>query len=168
MKRPIGVATAVLVGVIAVDCDPPRATAPTLTSPLLAAATRTAISATAPLTIQDPGTMWVSGDIVHVRDLVLVGPVSGDITGTITIVARLDVSQATGNGTTSGTFTITGTVGGWEGSFQGKFDAGVFSDALVARGSGAFEGQILRGSLVQTAPTSNVVRLTGTILNPGG
>jgi len=168
MKRSIGVATVGLVGAIAVGCDAPRTTAPTFTDPLFAMATTTTITATAPLTVADPGTMWVSGGIVHVRDLVLVGPVSGDITGTITIVARLDVSQATGNGTTSGTFTITGTVGGWEGSFQGKFDAGVFSDALVARGSGAFEGQILRGSLVQTAPTSNVVRLTGTILNPGG
>jgi len=112
--------------------------------------------------------MWVSGGIVHVRDLVLVGPVSGDITGSIRTVGRLNVMLATGNGTASGTFTIVDVVGTWEGTFQGKFDGGVFFDKLVAHGTGAYEGQILRGSLAQTAPTSNIVRLTGTILNPSG
>ena len=168
MKRSIGVGTVVLVGVTALGCDSPQATAPSLTSPLFAAATTTAITATAPLTIAAPGRMWVSGGIVHVRDLVLVGPVSGDITGTITTVARLDVAQATGDGTVSGTFTISGAAGGWEGSFHGNFDGGVFSDRLIGRGTGANEGQILRGSIAQTAPTTNVVQLTGTILNPGG
>ncbi len=168
MKRSIGVATVGLVGAIAVGCDAPRTTAPTFTDPLFAMATTTTITATAPLTVADPGTMWVSGGIVHVRDLVLVGPVSGDITGSIRTVGRLNVMLATGNGTASGTFTIVDVVGTWEGTFQGKFDGGVFFDKLVAHGTGAYEGQILRGSLAQTAPTSNIVRLTGTILNPGG
>jgi len=168
MKRPIDIMTVVLVGATAVGCDSPRPTAPTLTSPLFAAATTTPVTATGPLTVADPGSTQVSGGTLHVRDLVLSGPVSGDITGTITTVARLEVVQATGNGTASGTFTISGAAGSWEGSFHGKFDAGVFSGGLVARGTGAYEGQILRGSLAQTAPTTNVVQLTGTILNPGG
>jgi len=168
MKRPIGVATVVLVGVIAVGCDSARSTAPTITGPLFAAATTTTITASAPLTIADPGTIRVSGGVVHVRDLVLVGPVSGDITGTIETVGNLNVMQATSNGTAFGTFTITEAAGAWDGRFQGSFDAGVFSGTLVARGSGEREGLILRGSLAQTSPTTNVVQLTGTILNPGG
>jgi hypothetical protein len=167
MKRPTDIATVLLLGATAVGCDSPGPTAPTLTSRLSAAATITAVTATGPLTTADAGTSWVSGGTVHVRDLVLEGPVSGDITGTITVVASVDVVQATGTGATSGTFTINGAAGAWEGRFHGTFDAGVFSGGLVARGTGAYEGQILRASLAQTAPTSNVVQLTGTILNPG-
>jgi hypothetical protein len=168
MTRPISAATVVLVGLTAIGCDSPRSTAPTLTSPLFAAATITAVTATGPLTIADSGSTLLAGGTLHIRDLVLTGPVSGDITGTITTVARVSVLQASGNGTASGTFTIGGAAGAWTGYFKGRFDAGVFSGGLVARGTGAYAGQILRASLAQTGPTTNVVRLTGTILNPGG
>ena len=43
---------------------------------------------------------------------------------------------------------------------------GVFSGKLVAHGTGAFAGQILRGSLSQTAP-NRIYFLTGTILTTG-
>jgi hypothetical protein len=168
MNRPTDIATILLLGVTAAACDSPGPAAPTLDRPLFAAATMTAITATGPLTIADSGSTCLSGGTLHVRDLVLEGPVSGDITGTITTVANVEVVRATGNGTASGTFTISGVAGAWTGHFNGRFDAGVFSGRLVARGTGAYAGQILRGDLAQTGPTTNVVRLTGTILNPGG
>jgi len=167
MNRP-DIATILLLGVTAAACDSPGPAAPALDRPLFAAATMTAITATGPLTIAVSGTTSLSGGILHVRHLVLVGPVSGDITGTITTVANVEVVQATGNGTASGTFTISSAAGAWTGHFNGRFDAGVFSGRLVARGTGAYAGQILRANLAQTGPTTNVVRLTGTILNPGG
>ncbi|HEY3279466.1 MAG TPA: hypothetical protein VGJ83_03065 [Gemmatimonadales bacterium] len=168
MKRPTDIATVLLLGATAVGCDSPGPVAPSVTSPLFAAATITAVTATGPLTTADSGTSWVSGGTLHVRNLVLEGPVSGDITGTITTVARVDVVQVTGTGAASGTFTISGAAGTWNGVFHGTFDAGVFSGGLVGRGTGAYEGQILRARLAQTGPATNVVRLTGTILNPGG
>ena len=112
----------------------------------------------------------VSGGIFHLRNQTQSGPVTGDITGTVTVVGRSDVEVATMTGTGSGKFTITGTgvdAGGtWEGSFEGRFDGGVFSGKLVTHGTGAFAGQILRGSISQTAP-NRIYFLTGTILTTG-
>jgi hypothetical protein len=162
MKYPTAVATVVLAAVTAAGCDASRLTAPTPTTQLLAAPTTTPAAASAPLTVADPGTTRSSGDTVHVRDLVLVGPVSGDITGTIMTVANLNGVPTTGTGTASGTFTISGAAGDWEGNFHGQFDAGVFSGRLAAKGTGAYDGQTLRGSLAQV-PGTNVVQLTGTI-----
>ena len=166
MKRRIQAAAAVLAGVIALGCEQPPPSAPTLTGPLFAAATTTDITATATLTITDPGNQWVSGGIFHLRNQTQSGPVTGDITGTVTVTGRSDVTVADMTGTGSGKFTITAGAGTWEGSFEGRFDGGVFSGKLVTHGTGAFAGQILRGSISQTAP-NRIYFLTGTILTTG-
>ncbi len=169
MERHIGVATVVLAAVIAVGCEQPLPSAPTLTRPLFAAATTMDIMATAgPLTITDSGKVWISdSSILHIRNQTQTGPVTGDIVGAVTVTGRSDVEVATMTGTGSGKFTIAVTSGGtWEGSFEGRFDAGLFSGKLVAHGSGALAGQLLRGSLSQTAP-NRVYFLTGTILTTG-
>jgi len=170
MKWRIEAAAAVLAGVIALGCEQPPPSAPTLTGPLFAAATTTDITTTTTLTITDPGTLRVSGGVAHTRDQTQSGTVSGDLTGTTTVMGRSDVAVATMDGTASGEFTITVTapaVGTFEGSFAGTFTGGVFSGKTVGQGTGAFAGQILRGTISQTAPNMSYT-LTGTILNPGG
>ena len=166
MKRRMGVATVVLAGGIAVGCEEPQPSALAVTGPLFAAATTRSITATAgPLTVAD-GKIWVSDGIQHIRHQTQTGPVTGDIVGSVTVVGRSDV-KATMTGTGSGKFTIAVTSGGtWEGSFEGRFDAGLFSGKLVAQGTGALAGQLLRGSVSQTAP-NRIYFLTGTILTTG-
>jgi hypothetical protein len=120
------------------------------------------------LTITDPGKQWVSDDnIAHTRGQIQNGPVSGDLSGSIMVMGRADVTVATQTGTGSGKFTITATGGTWEGRFEGRFDGGVFFGKLVANGTGDFAGLILRGTISQTEP-NRFYMLTGTILNPGG
>src|SRR5207249_1249531 len=153
MKRRIQAAATVLAGVIALGCEQPPPSAPTLTGPLFAAATTTDITATATLTVTDPGNQWVSGGIFHLRNQTQSGPVTGDITGTVTVTGRSDVTVADMTGKGSGKFTITAGAGTWEGSCEGSFDGRVFSGKLVTQGIGAFAGQILRGGMSQTEPT---------------
>ncbi len=89
MKRRIGAATVVLAGVITVGCEQPQPSAPTLTPPLFAAATTTPVTATVTLTITAPGKQWLSDDsIAHIRDQTQSGSVSGDLTGTATVMGR--------------------------------------------------------------------------------
>jgi hypothetical protein len=119
------------------------------------------------LTITDPGKQWASDDgIAHIRHQVQTGPVSRDLSGSIMVTGRSDVTVATQTGTGSGKFTITATGGTWEGRFGGTFDGGVFSGKLVAHGTGDFAGSLLRGTISQTEPNRSYT-LTGTILNPG-
>src|SRR6266516_1669425 len=106
MKRRIEAAAAVLAGVIAFGCEQPPPSAPTLTGPLFAAATTMDITTTTTLTITDPGNQWVSGGIFHVRNQTQSGPVTGDITGTVTVTARSDVAAADMTGTGLGEFPI--------------------------------------------------------------
>lgn len=168
MKRPIAAALFVLAGMLGAGCEQPQATASNLTGPLFAAATTTPVSASGTLTITDPGKQWVSGGIAHTRDQVQTGPVNGDLSGSIVVTGRADLTVATQTGTGSGMFTITATGGGtWEGRFEGRFDGGVFSGKLVAHGTGDFAGSLLRGTISQTMP-NRFYMLTGTILNPGG
>jgi hypothetical protein len=165
MRRSIGAALCVLAGMVGAGCEQP--TAPSLTLPLVAAATTTPVSASGTLTITDPGKQWVSdGSIAHTRDQIQTGPVSGDLSGSIMVTGRADVTVATQTGTGSGKFTITATGGTWEGSFEGRFDGGVFFGKLVAHGTGDFAGSLLRGTISQTEPNRSYT-LTGTILNPG-
>jgi hypothetical protein len=167
MKRRIGVATVVLAGGIALGCEGRQPLAPAVTGQLFAAATTKNITATATLTPMAPRKHWVSDGISHIRDQTQTGPVIGDIKGSVTVVGRSDVEVATMTGTGSGKFTITVTSGGsWEGSFEGRFDAGLFSGKLVAQGTGALSGRILRGSISQTAP-NRIYFLAGTILTTG-
>ena len=166
MRRPIGAALFALAGMVGAGCEQP--TAPSITRPLFAAATTTPVSASGTLTITDPGKQWVTDDgIAHIRDQVQTGPVNGDLSGSIIVTGRSDLTVATQTGTGSGKFTITATGGTWEGRFEGTFDGGVFSGKLVAHGTGDFAGSLLRGTISQTDPNRSYT-LTGTILNPGG
>ncbi len=167
MRRSSGVTLFVAASVMTLGCDLPRASAPELTGPQFEAAATTPITATASLTVTDPGTTQVSAGIAHIRDQTQAGPVSGDITGTLTVTGRSDVAVATETGTGSGTFTIVTADGNWEGRFAGRFEAGLFSGKIVAQGSGGLAGLNLRGTISQTAP-NRVYDLAGTILSPGG
>src|SRR5438876_7643078 len=48
------------------------------------------------------GNQWVSGGIFHLRNQTQSGPVTGDITGTVTVTGRSDVTVADMTGTGSG------------------------------------------------------------------
>jgi hypothetical protein len=166
MRRSSGVTLFVAASVMTFGCDVPRASAPTLSGPWFAVAT-TPVTATASLTVTNPGTTMVSAGIAHIRGQTQAGPVSGDITGNITVTGRSDVTVATETGTGSGTFTIITAGGNWEGRFAGRFDTGFFSGNIVAQGSGGLAGLSLRGTISQTAP-NRVYNLAGTILSHGG
>jgi hypothetical protein len=168
MKRRIMVPAAALIGVTAVGCDGPQPTDPLSGEPLFAT-TRSAVTATiGPLAVTGPGNIWVSNGILHVRDQLLAGPVSGDIVGSISVIANSNVALGTLNGTAFGSFAIATAAGSWEGTFQGRFAGGLLADKVVARGTGGLGGLQLTGSFAETGPATNTYVLTAQILNPGG
>jgi len=167
MEPRIIVSAAALIAVTALGCDGPQPTEFPISAPLFTT-TKTAITATiGPLVVAVPGRTWVSGGIVHTRDQVQVGPVSGNIVGTISVVANANVALGTLDGTGFGTLTITTAVGTWEGSFQGRFAGALFADKVVAQGRGGLDGLKLMGSFAETGPATNTYVLTAEIVNPG-
>jgi hypothetical protein len=152
-----------LAGVIAVACDPAQPAGPAFDRPLFAAAATTPVTASGTLSITDPGTQWLSDGVVHTRHQTQSGPVNGDITGSITVTGKSDVTLPEMNGTGSGRFTITTDQGSWKGRFEGTFQGGMFSGQIVAHGTGAYAGSVLRGNISQMAANRSYV-LTGTIL----
>ena len=122
----------------------------------LAKVTRIPVSGTfdfSPDRIVDPGKMWVTDNILHIRDQIYVSPVSGDLEGTITVIFNANIDQTTGNGPLHGSFTFettcnvctpAGLSGTFTGHFSGKSTAGKLSANIVSQGSGGFAGMILR------------------------
>src|SRR5688572_15228908 len=53
-----------------------------------------------------PGRIWMSGDVQHIRDFPLAGPVWGDINGTLTTYFNINQNIITGDGTAFGTFSF--------------------------------------------------------------
>jgi hypothetical protein len=123
-------------------------------------------------TIDDWGKMWVTDNILHIRDQIYVSPVSGDLEGTITVIFNADIDQTTGNGPLHGSFTFETTCnvctpadlsGTFRGHFSGKSTAGKLSANTVSQGSGEFAGMTLR-TLAEDTNGPEVTEYNGVIL----
>lgn len=168
MNRYFGVPAFLTLALSAAACGDGGPAAPTsMAGPLFASAVMTPVTATVPLAVVDPGQVTITGGVLHIRDQVAAGPISGDIVGTQRVVTDVEIVLATGEGTGRGTF-VTSTAGGtWEGRFQGKIDGPVFAGTLQGKGSGAMEGLKLQATFTDEAdPVNNVFILTGRILDP--
>ncbi|HUS34628.1 MAG TPA: hypothetical protein VM680_04675 [Verrucomicrobiae bacterium] len=116
-----------------------------------------------------PGKVWTTSDgIQHIRDFAVSGPVSGDINGTLTVIANINWNLATGEGTAYGTFVLAvewnGLTGTFVGRSQWKYSGFKVQDGQgVGHGTGDFEGMQLFANFFDE---SGVTPLIGTILIP--
>ncbi len=123
--------------------------------------------------VVDPGEVVVTpGGVLHVRNQVVDGPLTGDLTGTLTVTSN-DVSivlnKGDGEGPGHGTFTITAAEGEWSGRFEGQVDGPVFAGHFQAQGTGASAGTTIQGTFTDEAnPVLNLFVLSGFIRDPNG
>lgn len=113
-----------------------------------AQATRTYLASYEYDCMVDPGTMWLEGDILHVRGRIQSNVDVSDapeLNGISTVVGNADINLKTGYGVFRGTFSFQpkGIAGTWEGSwiFTGTKGTGVAR--TVAHGTGALAGRQL-------------------------
>jgi hypothetical protein len=105
-----------------------------------------------------PGEQTISGQVLHVRNASYTGPVTGDLTGTITTQIDYTVVLPNGNGEGHGNFIFEVTelfgepvTGTFEGRFSGPFDVPVFRGQLHAEGTGDLEGMRLTAGFTDEA-----------------
>lgn len=119
--------------------------------------------------IGPPGKIWVSDDgVQHIRDFPVAGPVWGDLNGTLTVIANINLDLATGDGTAFGTFVLdvewNGLIGTFEGRSQWKYDGFLITNGQgSARGTGDFEGMHMQANFFNE---DGGTPLIGTILIP--
>lgn len=113
-----------------------------------AQATRTYLASYEYDCMVDPGTMWLEGDILHVRGRVQSNVNVSDapeLNGISTVVGNADINLKTGYGVFRGTYSFqpNDIAGTWEGSwiFTGTKGTGV--SRTVAQGTGALAGKKL-------------------------
>jgi hypothetical protein len=134
-------------------------------------ATRTAVKFTiGPLVITGLTTKFPDGRL-HFRDIMLSGPVSGDLVGTARLTLNANLDSPGGSGPAWGKVTIVTSAGEWQGNLVGTFDGSapgpgiqLFS-RIVLQGPG---GQKLRADCNETSATSETLVCRGEILNPHG
>jgi hypothetical protein len=136
----------------------------------LAKATSTPFTATAVCTTTiDPGTFWVSGNIGHIRNMVVDEAVTGDLVGTLTVVENDNFAIGGLQDETFGTFTlVTSTT-----TYTGTFAGGVPPGSQVGSSSGTLEAQGTDGTKWVGTTFAEIgdacaFTLQGTILDPHG
>ena len=131
------------------------------------AATTTSFAATAVETPSgEPARMWLDEDgILHIRGLPVSGPVSGDLEGTISILANLNLDLATGSGDLFGSLTLETSVGTWDSHFSGTITGGLASGEFVGKSP---DGRKIMGTFTERASEPGTVDFEGVILNPKG
>lgn len=107
-----------------------------------------------------PGGNW------HLRDVLLSGPVTGDVAGSANMTVNANLDGILGSGPAWGTVTITTASGDlWHGTFAGRFESGapdgiqLFS-RIVLHGP---DEQTLRAQCDETSVTSETLACTGEI-----
>ncbi len=105
----------------------------------------------------------------HIRDFPVAGPVWGDLNGTLTVIANINLNLATGDGTAHGTFILevewNGLIGTFEGRSQWKYDGfRIVAGQGTAHGTGDFEGLRMKANFF-TAEDGRTP-LIGTIFIP--
>ena len=118
-----------------------------------------------PMTVLDPGRVWVDEDmIVHLRGRVFTYENTGDLTGTSTVTLNLNFHMITGDGDCSGTHTFVGTLFGVPGGHSGRFadsDMIGFVFANEGVGQGFYGGARVRVKTV----TSGVLFVPGSLIS---
>ena len=119
-----------------------------------------------------PGKSWVSDDgVLHLRDFTVSGPVWGELTGQVTVVANINQDIFSGNSTACGTAFLVvtewnGLAGTFEGRSQWKYTNGLVSwGQFVVHGTGDFDGMQIMANFYNK---SDHTVISGTILNPHG
>ena len=122
--------------------------------------------------IGPPGKSWVSDDgVLHLRDFPVAGPVWGELTGNLTVVANINQDIFTGDGTGYGTAFLEvddfdGMQGTFEGRSQWKYTNGMVTKGqFVGHGTGDFDGMQVMANFYDEA---DYTVLSGTILSPHG
>lgn len=128
--------------------DDPVASSATSSSPIhssaLAVATKTPVNGMGELgDYIDPGEIFVTGGVTHLRGVVIEILLDGDLTGVGTFDQNANWN-AKGNGNASGPFQFNvqwqGRTGVFEGSFAGRIHNYMLSATFTAHGSGELEG----------------------------
>ena len=108
---------------------------------------------------------------VHLRDLTLSGPVTGDISGTASLVLNANLDAPGGSGPAWGEITITTAEGVWHGTVVGNFQSArpapgiqLFS-RVILHGP---DGQKLTADCNETSATSETLVCSGVTLAPHG
>lgn len=116
-----------------------------------------------------PEKIWMSGDVQHIRNFPLAGPVWGDINGALTTSFNVNLNLATGDGTAFGIFIFAvewnGLVGIFEGRAHAKYEGFVISGFGSGHGTGDFEGMQFHANFFEV---DGHTLLAGTILIPSG
>ena len=119
--------------------------------------------------IGPPERIWMSGDVQHIRNFPLAGPVWGDINGTLTTYFNVNLNLTTGDGTAFGIFILevewNGLRGTFEGRAQANYEGFVISGHGSGHGTGDFEGMQMQAFFFQEDGRTPLI---GTILIPGG
>ena len=135
-----------------------------LPSIAIAGVTKTPFTATITLTeVGEPQRTWESGPIVHVREEPNEGTVTGDLTGTVSIVNNYNLDPRTISGPGWGTFVIATADVTWEGTYRSKLEGGLNMGTFVGHGD---DGSRLKGSFTQTSEIQ--FTLEGVIIEPSG
>ena len=108
---------------------------------------------------------------VHLRDLTLSGPVTGELTGTASLVLNANLDAPGGTGPAWGEITITTAEGDWHGTVVGNFESArpapgiqLFS-RVILHGP---DGQKLTAECNETTATSETLVCSGVTLSPRG
>jgi hypothetical protein len=128
-----------------------------------AKATKTHVSFTDTTTTSVPGREWQSGPIFHVRGEVETGPVEGDLVGTITVHANVNINVTTGQGVVFGKFSLVTADVTWSGSFVGKLSGDAGHGRFIGQGT---DGSKLRGTFTSIGGGAN--QDEAAILSPHG
>jgi len=139
-----------------------------------AQATKTAVSGEMiPMGVGGPDKEWFAGDNMHLRGMIEMGDVVGDLQGTYSVVGNYHLNMLTGEGQSSGKgmFILNGNglTGTFEGTYVGKLSD--FGDSLttflVAQGiAGDVEGMKFIGTATWSWP--GPYNYEGYILDPHG
>jgi hypothetical protein len=112
-----------------------------------------------------PGTVWVSANTFHIRGEMDTGIVTGDLTGTISLVVNRDFNVRPVGGLAGsaerGTFTLTTATVTWVGTFTDSGIAGHGANNLEGHGT---DGSTILGKIYGQADGSILIQ--GTIIAP--
>jgi hypothetical protein len=130
-------------------------------------ATRTAIEFTVGrLTLNGIQVLRPDGRF-HLRDVMLSGPASGDVVGTVNVTLNANLDRPGGSGPAWGTMTIVTTNGDvWQGALTGSFQ-GFGPGAIQLFSHVVLNGpdqQLLKAACNETTPTSETLVCSGEIL----
>ena len=99
----------------------------------------------------------------HVRGQPGQGTISGQVTGTFSLVNNFNVDPRTGRGDLFGSFTITIGQGTFSGHYSGTISGGHSSGTFVGQGSDQMK---IMGTFQEMSPVADT--LQGIILSPHG